>query len=110
MTDALVLADLPPPDSNSEAVGLTLAQLRLRQMTVDSVPSAHSRRNYGRALDDLSLFAQSQPLSRELLMEWRAKMDGLSPSTINVRLSAVRKMVHEARRNGMLGVAVECPA
>ena len=26
------------------------------------------------------------------------------PSTINVRLSAVRKMVHEARRNGMLGV------
>jgi len=30
-------------------------------------------------------------------------MAGLSPSTINVRLSAVRKMIHEARRNGMLG-------
>ena len=73
-------------------------------MTLDSVPSAHSRRNYARALDDLFQFAASQPLSRELLMEWRAKMDGLSPSTINVRLSAVRKMVHEARRSGMLGV------
>jgi len=30
-------------------------------------------------------------------------MDALSPSTVNVRLSAVRKMVVEARKNGMLG-------
>jgi integrase len=36
-------------------------------------------------------------------MEYRAAMEGLSPSTINVRLSAVRKMVSEARKNGMLG-------
>jgi integrase len=104
MTNALVLAVPPPPDANPEAVSLTPAQLRLRQMTLDSVLSAHSRRNYGRALDDLFLFAQGEPLSRELLNKWRAKMDGLSPSTINVRLSAVRKMVYEARRSGLLGV------
>jgi len=30
-------------------------------------------------------------------------MGSLSPSTVNVRLSAVRKMVGEARRNGMIG-------
>jgi hypothetical protein len=37
-------------------------------------------------------------------MEWRAAMEFLSPSTINnVRLSAVRKMVGEARRNNMIG-------
>jgi hypothetical protein len=30
-------------------------------------------------------------------MEWRAGMESLSPSTINVRLSAVRKLVGEAR-------------
>jgi site-specific recombinase XerD len=30
-------------------------------------------------------------------------MESLSPSTINVRLSAVRKMVDEARRAGMVG-------
>jgi integrase len=104
MTNELVLADLPPSAPNAEAASLTPAQLRLRQMTLNSVPSAHSRRNYGRALDDLFLFAQSQTLSRELLLEWRAKMEGLSPSTINVRLSAVRKMVYEARRSGLLGV------
>jgi hypothetical protein len=31
-------------------------------------------------------------------------MDDLSPSTLNVRLSAVRKIVHEVCRNGVLGV------
>jgi hypothetical protein len=36
-------------------------------------------------------------------MEWRAGIESLSPSTINVRLSAVRKMVGEARLAGMLG-------
>ena len=36
-------------------------------------------------------------------MGWRAGMEFLSPSTINVRLSAVRKMVGEARRNNMIG-------
>jgi integrase len=36
-------------------------------------------------------------------MEWKAGMESLSPSTINVRLSAVRKMVEEARRAGMIG-------
>jgi site-specific recombinase XerC len=34
---------------------------------------------------------------------YRAAMDALSPSTVNVRLSAVRKMVTEARKNGMIG-------
>jgi integrase len=36
-------------------------------------------------------------------MEWRAGMEALSPSTINVRLSAVRKLVGEAKRNNMIG-------
>jgi hypothetical protein len=42
-------------------------------------------------------------LSRALLMESRTTMDHLAPSTINVRMSAVRKLVGEARRNGMIG-------
>ena len=72
-------------------------------MVLDSVVSPHSKRNYGKALDDLFLFAASQPLTRALLMEWRATMEKLSPSTVNVRLSAVRKLVSEARKNGMIG-------
>jgi site-specific recombinase XerC len=72
-------------------------------MVLDSVASPHSRRNYAKALDDLFAFSAGRPLSRALLMEYRATMDALSPSTVNVRLSAVRKMVLEARKNGMIG-------
>jgi integrase len=72
-------------------------------MVLDSVSSPHSRRNYAKALDHLFAFCASRPLSRALLMEWRAGMEALSPSTVNVRLPAVRKMVGEARRNNMIG-------
>src|SRR5260370_15328189 len=54
-------------------------------------------------MEGLFGFWASRPLARSLLMEWRAGMESLSPSTINVRLSAVRKMVGEARRNNLIG-------
>jgi len=82
---------------------LTPAQAKLRQMVLDSVPSIHSKRNYAKALDDLFAFCANRPLSRGLLMEYRTSMENLSPSTINVRMSAIRKLVGEARRNGMIG-------
>ena len=72
-------------------------------MVLDTGPSQHSKRNYGKALDNLFAFCASRPLSQSLLMGWRAGMESLSPSTINVRLSAVRKMVGEARRANMIG-------
>src|ERR1035437_412441 len=83
--------------------GLVEAQQRLRQMVLDSVPSPTPRRNYARALDDLFALAAGRPLTRALLMEYRASMEALAPSTINVRLSAVRKLVAEARQNGLIG-------
>jgi integrase len=71
-------------------------------MVLDSVLSIHSKRNYAKALDDLFAFSASRPLSRTLLMEYRTSMENLSPSTINVRMSAIRKLVGEARRNGLI--------
>jgi len=93
------LATISP--AATEPIDLCLAELR--RMVLNSVVSEHTKRNYAKALDDLFLFAASRPLTRALLMEWRAAMHNLSPSTINVRLSAMRKLVTEARRNGMLG-------
>src|SRR6266481_5797402 len=103
MTFELVLVAVPPESRAGEPLALTPAQALLRKMVLDAVPSPHSKRNYARALDDLFAFCASRPLSRSLLMEWRAGMEALSTSTINVRLSAVRKLVPEARRVGMLG-------
>lgn len=75
-------------------------------MVLNSVVSEHSKRNYAKALDEVfSLCAnRSQGLSRALFMEYRAAMleKKLSASTVNVRLSAIRKLVGEARENGIL--------
>jgi integrase len=76
-------------------------------MVLNSVASEHSKRNYAKALDEV--FTQcanrSQGLSRALIMEYPAAMleKKLSASTVNVRLSAVRKLVGEAQRNGVIG-------
>jgi integrase len=104
MTNELILAPPAPESREGEPPALTPAQARLRKMVLDAVPSPHSKRNYAKALDDLFAFCASQPLSRSLLMEWRSGMESLSPSTINVRLSAMRKMVSEARRAGIIGL------
>src|ERR1700712_2353669 len=103
MTGALMLS-----------VGLDEAQLardvafaRLRGMVLDSVASEHSKRNYAKALDEVFALcaARGEGLSRAVLMAYRAAMvaKNLSPSTVNVRLSAVRKLVGEARSNGFIG-------
>jgi integrase len=76
-------------------------------MVLNSVASEHSKRNYAKALDEVFTLCanRSQGLSRALLMEYRATMleKKLSASTVNVRLSAVRKLVGEAQRNGIIG-------
>jgi integrase len=86
------------------AFALIQAGAKLRQMVLDSVPSIHSKRNYAKALDDLFAFSTNRPLSHALLMEYRTSMENLSPSTINVRMSAIRKLVGEARQNGLIGL------
>src|SRR5258708_23800524 len=99
MTNLLVLAPVSPENTAEEPLALTPAQALLRKLVLDAVPSPHSKRNYAKALDDLFAFCASRPLSRSLLMEWRTGMESLSPSTINVRLSAVRHLVGDARPN-----------
>lgn len=78
----------------------------LRRMLRDAVVSSNSKRAYSKAFDDFFqlLDESGGPLCRALLMEYRARMveAGLSPSTINLRLSAVRRLVLEARDNGLL--------
>ena len=101
MSTSLIQVELPPKEP---PIALTQAQALLRQMVLDALPSVHSKRNYAKALDNLFAFCARRPLSRALLTEYRTTMDHLSPSTINVRLSAIRKLVGEARRNGMIGL------
>lgn len=92
------------PSAEESQLNRNAAFRELREMVLNSVASDHSKRNYAKALDDLFAFCASRPLSRALLMEYRAAMleKKLSASTVNVRLSAIRKLVGEAQRNGIL--------
>ena len=78
----------------------------LRAMLTNSVPSAHTRRAYAKAFDDLLALSvrTGQPISWQLFQKFRSEMvdAGLGGSTINVRLSGVRKLVNEARENGLV--------
>jgi integrase len=94
------------PSSGDAQPDRSAAILALREMVLNSVASEHSKRNYAKALDEVFTLCanRSQGLSRALLMEYRAAMleKKLSASTVNVRLSAVRKLVGEAQRNGII--------
>lgn len=101
MTESLtlVLPELAIPQGNRFA--------ELRATVLTGVVSVHSKRKYAKALDELQIFCKQRqrPLSRPLLLEFRAVMleRNLSPSTINVRLSAIRNLIGEAKRAGVLG-------
>ena len=69
------------PNLNTPPEAVDPRLVELKQMVLDTVISLHSKRNYANALDHLFAFAASRPLTRALLMEWRAGMekDSLRP-------------------------------
>jgi integrase len=82
------------------------ASLSLRSLLCNSIISGHTKRAYLKAFDDFFLLSEliDRPVSRALLMEYRATMieQDLGSSTINLRLSGIRKLIREARDSGLL--------
>jgi len=80
---------------------------RIVLLVLDSVNSENSRRAYGRALRDFAQWYYDScqtALTKACVQEYRATLErrDLSPSSINLRLSAVRKLAAEAADNGLL--------
>jgi integrase/recombinase XerD len=74
---------------------------------LDGLDSEHSRRAYSKALTDFLAWytQQGRPgLSKRTVQRYKAVLaeEGLSPSTVNLRLSAIRKLAQEAADNGLL--------
>ena len=84
-----------------------LAVDQLRTAVLNRVAAENSKRSYAPALDELAAFCGERqlPISRTLLLAFRAALldKGLSASTVSVKLSAVRGLVDEAKRAGVLG-------
>jgi integrase len=105
--------DLVP--SSPDAERLRAARERLTKLVTDSVPSPHSRRAYGVALAEFFRWLDARPYAtptpefhRALVQEYRAELldQGKSPSTVNVRLAALRKLAEEAAANQLLDPAI----
>jgi integrase len=80
---------------------------RVRRLALDAVSSPITRAMYGKALDDFFEWWEGQgrpPFARATVQAHRAWLEdrGYSPSTINQRLAAVRKLAREAALNGVL--------
>ena len=80
---------------------------RVRSLVLDALPSPHSRRVYSKALDEFRLWAAHhapEGFTRAAVQPYRTYLETLklAPSTINVRLTAVRKLAQEAADNGLL--------
>lgn len=80
---------------------------RVRALVVDSVSSPHSRRAYAKALDDFWTWCQRSAaggFTRETVQQYRASLQsrGLAPSSLNLHLTAIRKLAQEAAANGLL--------
>ena len=83
------------------------AWVRVRSLVLDSVSSVHSRRAYGRALDEFRNWCEASfadGFTRETVQRYRAHLEsrGLSPSSLNVYLSALRRLAKEGAASGLL--------
>src|SRR5580693_5992981 len=84
---------------------------RLKALALDSVTSPHSKRAYGSALNDFLAWYRAAPrpaLSKAVVNSYRTHLEasGRCAATVNVRLSAVRKLVAEAADNGLIDAQV----
>jgi site-specific recombinase XerD len=80
---------------------------RLKLLVLESVSSPHTRRLYNLALDEFVKWHRCQPISgfnKATVSSWRASLEAraLGSSSINFRLSALRKLATEANDNGIL--------
>lgn len=73
------------------------------QLVTDGLTSPHSKRAYGRALQDFLAWmgANQKPFVKASIQEYRQTLTG-SPASINLRMSAIRKLAQEAADNGLL--------
>ena len=80
---------------------------RIKALVLDTLPSAESKRAYRQALDDFFHWCEAEAagaFTKATVNAYRAGLEarGLSPSTINQRLSAIRKLAVEAADNGFM--------
>ena len=75
----------------------------ITSLVLDGISSPHTRRAYSQALDEFLIWFREDPereFNKAVVQKYRAELEikGLAPSSINVRLSAIRRLALEAAR------------
>jgi len=83
----------------------------VRRLLLDAVSSPITRAMYGKALNDFNAWRAAHgapPFTRATVQAHRAWLEqrGYSPSTINQRLAAIRKLAREAALNGLVDAGI----
>lgn len=85
--------------------GASVSQPNLQAISLvtDGLTSEHSKRAYSKALTDFLgwMQASGKPFVKATIQEYRGTLAG-SPASINLRMSAIRKLAQEAADNGLL--------
>jgi integrase len=97
---------IPVPDFGRD-VDPTNVYERLVHLAVDGLDSPHSKRAYEVALREFLAWHEGQgrpALTKATVQAYKAHLQSreLAPSSINVKLAAVRRLVAEAADNGLL--------
>src|SRR5579871_2680304 len=76
-------------------------------LVLDGIASVHTRRAYSQALEEFLIWFRSEPareFNKATVQKYRTELEAksLAPSSINVRLSAIRRLALEASDNGMM--------
>jgi integrase len=78
-----------------------------KNAVLNSLAAVSSQESYGHAIDEFIVWYCSEPrlaFNRSVVLRYRFFLEqkNLAPSTINVRLAAVRRLAHEAADTGLL--------
>lgn len=96
MANLLLPTITPTPDSPS-----------IEALLLDSLPSYQSKRAYRKAIRDFIAWCEMagcRSLNKAVVQQYRAELEGrgLAAATVNLRLTAVRRLAAEAADNGLL--------
>lgn len=76
-------------------------------LVLDGITSPHTHRSYEHALEEFLIWIQAEPgrrFTKATVQRYRRELEtkGLAPSSVNVRLAAIRHLAIEAADNGMM--------
>ena len=87
---------------NTETAIISPADTAAIELVTNSLTSEHSKRAYTKALTDFLTWRNGRPINKALVQEYRQTLTG-SPASINLKMSAIRKLATGSRRQWPAG-------